>query len=243
MYQIAVCDDDKLFLQNIQFEIKRICCEHKILYKSYLFLNGNALLKKYEQQERFDLVILDISMPGKNEKEIAECLRKYDNLFDLMFVSSMEHEVFNTFSYGIASFIPKHRLNESFELEFVRILKLHEEKAQNTFLFKNRDSGAYVRYQFSQISYIDSVNRSVNLYLADKSHINVFVRSFEKLKKELAKYRFIEIHRTCIVNVAFIYRVDDFNVELETGELLLFSRRRKPEILDAIAEYVSEVVI
>lgn len=80
MISIAVCDDDKIFIEKTlkpllahAQKIARVVIEIK------LFTDGNRLLEEYKNSKSYDIVILDIDMPSINGKELASRLRKLDS--------------------------------------------------------------------------------------------------------------------------------------------------------------------
>lgn len=72
MWNIAICDDDTAIHQEIAQLLER-CAEKP--YQLYCFTNGNALLEA-AQEIVFDLIYLDMQMPGMNGVETARFLRQ-----------------------------------------------------------------------------------------------------------------------------------------------------------------------
>lgn len=72
MWNIAVCDDDTIIQQNIAQLLEQYADEPCQLY---CFTSGNELLE-VAQKTVFDLVYLDMQMPGLNGVETARFLRQ-----------------------------------------------------------------------------------------------------------------------------------------------------------------------
>ena len=63
--QILIVDDEKMIVENISL------CLQKEGYRAVGAYNGDEAIRFFEQH-RFDLVLLDISMPGMNGYEVME---------------------------------------------------------------------------------------------------------------------------------------------------------------------------
>ena len=121
---IAACDDDIVFLKNTMGKLLANAarrCGIKIDTK--FFTDGTKLLNDFKNGILYDVVILDIEMPHINGKQLAERLRLIDSSFFLVFITSHKMEVFNTFQYGIKTFIYKSADLQAGEDELVRVFK------------------------------------------------------------------------------------------------------------------------
>jgi PAS domain S-box-containing protein len=70
--QILIVDDEKRIVENISL------CLQKEGYRTVGAYNGDEAIKYFEQN-RFDLVLLDISMPGRNGYEVMEHIYGLDD--------------------------------------------------------------------------------------------------------------------------------------------------------------------
>jgi PAS domain S-box-containing protein len=70
--QILIVDDEKRIVENISL------CLQKEGYRTVGAYNGDEAIKHFEQN-RFDLVLLDISMPGRNGYEVMEHIYGLDD--------------------------------------------------------------------------------------------------------------------------------------------------------------------
>lgn len=75
MIKIAICDDDKMCLDNIAGAVARWSTDNNIQIKTEFFDNGDSLLD-YCSRENPDIVLLDIIMPLLNGMDTARELRQ-----------------------------------------------------------------------------------------------------------------------------------------------------------------------
>lgn len=242
--KVAICDDDIFFTKHLVKNVKEIFVSRHTPIEIETFSQGEALIKCFIDKKYFDLVLLDIDMPNIDGKKVANELRKFDNNFALIFVSSFEKEVYNTFTYRISSFIPKDKLDKLLDPELNRIISLIEEtKRANISLeiYDVDDKRQKILIPLKSIIYLESQNRSIILYTIN-GKFTLTSTHFEKTKEKLLPLGLVEIHRTCIVNPCYIFSINSNNVELDTGQTLTLSRRKRETIISAVSNIAKEVV-
>jgi len=104
LIKVAICDDDKEFRKNM----------HSIVEKHFLtkersvwiveFKNGNRLLASHV---RFDIIFLDIEMPGLNGIETALKLRKWDVNSKIVYVTNYENYKASAYKVHAFDYIDK----------------------------------------------------------------------------------------------------------------------------------------
>ena len=98
--RIAICDDNEKYINDkLKPLTVRAAAEANLSAEIITFTDGNLLVKAFEQGNGFDIVMLDIDMPGINGKAAAERLRLLDSGFFLLFITSFRAEIFNTIPY------------------------------------------------------------------------------------------------------------------------------------------------
>lgn len=90
MLRIAICDDDKILVTQIEEMLNRYLDKKMIDRYIDIFYDGASLERIYEKGDRFDIIYLDIEMSGKNGIEAAKSIRKLDRDVLLIYVSSYE---------------------------------------------------------------------------------------------------------------------------------------------------------
>lgn len=239
--KIAVCDDDKnyitLFLAKI---LNRVLESAQIVAEIAYFTEGNQLLKRFENDQTFDVIILDIDMPDINGKKLAAKLRNIDTSFHLIFISSYKVEVYSTLRFHVDSFIPKDASEEFFTIELTRVFK-ESYKGNNAYhFFEIRDENHRIikkKILVNSIFYMCCRTRKCYLYTGEKEYW-IWGIQFESLVKKYVSLGFFEVARGYIVNLQHISEVRELEVILDNNEIIQISRRKKKALLGVISEMI-----
>ena len=54
-----------------------------------------------------------------------------------------------------------------------------------------------------------------------------YTKAFSIFKGKILRKNFVEIHRTCIVNIRYIYSINEIDVTLDNNNRLPLSRRQR----------------
>jgi len=105
--RIAVCDDDKTFINEINDDIAEIKTENDIINIEE-YLSGEKLIKDFHKG-LFDIIILDIEMGCLNGLETAEYIRKLDSDVIIIFLTSYESFVYRGYEVKAFRYILKNQ--------------------------------------------------------------------------------------------------------------------------------------
>ena len=244
MLNIAFCDDDKQFLTKIVAMTESIFRNYRTDFHTYTFNNGEDLIDSFSKyQLYFDVIFLDIEMPKKDGKEVARELRILDKKFKLVFITAYPQEALNTFQYDVIGFLPKTLIQERLPDVIKQVIDKIDEDNPRIQIFKvnksSPDDGIMeVKIPLDDIMYFESVNRQVNLY-TKRETFTLHHCQFSDIVQKYIHLDFVDIHRTCIVNIKYIYSVDEAEIRLDNGIRLPVSRRKKQLIFDKFSEMIS----
>lgn len=87
MIKIAIVDDQEEDAELLKEYLAKYEEEHSILVQSTVFLASFDFLEKYHGE--YDVIFLDIEMPGSNGLEVAREIRSKDDAVGIIFVTSM----------------------------------------------------------------------------------------------------------------------------------------------------------
>ena len=107
MLQVGLCDDEPVLLDTLEEKVRRCFSENLIFAEIQAFTGGQNLLYEAEDGKRFDLLLLDIEMPGMDGLELASRLRLL--LPDALLIFITSHVEFALDAYELSTFryIPK----------------------------------------------------------------------------------------------------------------------------------------
>lgn len=219
--RIAICNDDEIYMKNCIKEItEEITKQLHISSDIFLFTDGHKLLKEFQQEKEYDIVILDIDMPTFNGKELAKKLRLMNTSFSLIFIASYKKEVYRTLQYQADAFISKDSEKSIIISELTRIIVNTKESNPYFEWFKiiekNKEKNM-VRIIRKDIYYFNKVNRHVIMHTYDKEYILV-ERTFQTLKDRYKNEKFHEISRGYFVNLNHVTMVKREELLLDNNE-------------------------
>ena len=240
MISIAVCDDDKIYLntvmRNLIKNVARIC---EIKVNVSFFVDGNSLLDEFLKGNLFDIVVLDIDMPSIDGKQLAQQLRLIDSSFYLVFMTSHEREIFNTLKYDFKTFISKGTDLQTQTNELVRVFsKFISESPIYEIITILRDGKTSVcKIPICNIAAFYLSDRNIYMKTTTEEVI-LQEKVFSKISGSYLSRGFFHTHRNCIVNIGKIKEICENEVILNTEDRLKLSKRCRKPLINALSEYI-----
>ena len=111
MLNVVFCDDDALFRERVMETVQRLCERHGIDLRCGQVASADELLAAMGTGS-FDLIFLDIDMPGMDGIRLGEELRAHGCGADIIYLSNMDDKVYEIFRVHPWSFVRKSRLDE-----------------------------------------------------------------------------------------------------------------------------------
>lgn len=238
MIRIAVCDDNALAAEQIQKILSQECRHFWEECRIEVFADAVTLVEA-DRENRFDVLFLDICMPEMDGFQLAEKVRKNSSKRFLIFVTSQDDLVYQVFTYEPFDFIRK-RSEELMRQDIAEVLaRLSAQFVQEEVLVLE---GAYhirekirireIRYLWSQKNYL--------LYMLENNR-QVRVRgTMAEAQRALEQKGFLRIHKSLLVNMRYIERIDyqQNRLEIIGGEYLEIGSKYKGEIGDRYLDYL-----
>ena len=121
MRNVAVIEDEKSASDALGQHLKRYGAETGEEFKIYVFPDAETFLQNYKAD--YDVVFMDIELPGMNGMTAARELRKLDGKVVLVFVTNMSQFAVGGYEVGAFDFILKPVNYSSFFLTDVSSLR------------------------------------------------------------------------------------------------------------------------
>ena len=232
--RVAVCDDDRVYLEQIKEEIKEYIgsMPGTVDMQVSLFTDGRRLYEAGQQQP-FDLVFLDIEMPERDGFWLAEQLGISCPETRLIFVSSHESWVFDAHEYMPLWFVRKGLLKR----DMGRALqKYFQVTARRKISYKIQGGFGAGEVLLRDIMYIECNGHTLTYKMSGGAEYSVY-GSLKPVAEELRDYGFLRIHRNYLVNQAYISQIEKQDAVLKNGAVIPMGRDRKKGVREMMMEY------
>jgi len=184
---------------------------------------------------RPDLVFLDVQMPECDGFDVLEQLGK-DLPAALVFVTAYDQYALRAFEAGALDYLLKPFDNARFGRALERAkqrIALGKDAPRKIERLAIKSAGEILFLKISEIDWIEAADYYVCLHVATKSHL--LRRSMSEVEQELCAGAFCRIHRSAIVNLERVRRLDvnqegGTDVVLGNGTRLRLSRRYKKQL-------------
>ncbi|WP_180270752.1 LytR/AlgR family response regulator transcription factor [Sporanaerobium hydrogeniformans] len=201
---IAVCDDsiDELSRISLLLEDYRRKRNRPITYE--VFQSATELLETLVVRQ-FDLLLLDILMPGVTGMDAAKELRRWNNEIAIIFLTSSREFAVESYRVSAVDYIIKPvREDELFPTIDKQLIKIAQEEAYLTL----KTGNGLIKLPFSKIVYVEVINRIVQFNLIEGEIRETYGYLADYEGALLATSYFYKPHRSYVVN---LHQVTELN--------------------------------
>lgn len=235
--RIACCDDEKQQLELYKTMFTNIEMRQDIKLNVEYFLSGNFMLERFQSEKNpFDLVYLDMDMDEKSGLDLAKEIRQnYHSDCLILFLTNYPKYMQNSFDVRAFQYMIKPFQFDEFERKFNAARKYLEKDDKNRVVLKIDEDN--VVFFTNEIYYIEKEKSSKQflVYLEDKCVVAKGVLS--AIENQLLEQHFMRTHRSYLVNMKHIRRIQKNDLVLSNGNLVPISRRKEKELKQQFMRY------
>lgn len=234
MLHIAICDDDRAAVENHKNMTEHCLKDCGSIGKIETYTTSdNLLCDIVEDRLFFDLILLDIEMPGCSGMEIAGKIRPCLPDVKIIFITSHIEYAIDAFELSIFRYVPKNDLNSRLPAAIRDAVKLIGLEAGKTYTIRTNSRLEKIPYR--EIYYIERDGKNASITAA--GGISKVRKSLQQVYAELGAEEFIFTDRGCIVNMIHILQIRDGMAVLKNGEALPISRSHLQDVKEQINHY------
>lgn len=227
MLNIAICDDDVSTTGKIEMLVHEIAKKNLLKVDTEAFWNGNSLLAAIEQGINFDIIYLDIEMENGDGISTADIIRTYDKNVIIMFVSSHENYMKDSFKARPFRFIVK-PLNK---VEFESCFKAaYDDICSGDYYFQYRYDRMNHKISVRDILYFESMKRKVAIVTEHETYMMSGKLNDIEISLKNCKTVFLRVHQSFLVNYKHIVSQAYSFIVLHTGQRISISEDRRKKI-------------
>ena len=235
LVRIAICDDDKEAVKSHGDIVKDCMRSCGIGYEIAAYTQSSNLLSDITDDHFFyDLILLDIEMPGMTGMELSEKIKPHLPNVKIIFITSHIEYAIDAFELSIFRYVPKSDLSNRLVSAVVDAAKLIELEAGREYIIQAARRMEKIPYK--DIFYIRR-DGGKNSMICSRLGISKVRKSLQQVFDELQAQEFIFIDRGYIVNIIQIMKVSDSMAYLKNGETLPISRSHLQEVKKQINRF------
>ncbi|PWJ49397.1 LytR/AlgR family response regulator transcription factor [Faecalicatena contorta] len=236
MYKIAICDDENEFRETVMKKIQDLNMVAGSICFSQ-FETGEELVKS---DMDFDLLFLDIQMPGLDGNKTSKIFREHNKKCILVFCTNYQTPKAENFKVYPYRYIMKDIKNKGLFEELPDILEEMMERGRKHYIVVTQD-GVITRVLLENVLYFTVDGRQTKI-VYNKSGVFQYIYCREKLKElypKLCQGGFEYAHSSFIVNMSNISRIEGKVIIMENEERLYISRSKAKIFDDAFTRYLN----
>jgi len=221
LFRVAICDDDSGFRKSVKEIITQNASAYGISCEFAEYSSGESFLADINTVKERDLLIIDILMGGINGMEVARKVRQIDRDIFIIFASSHikfspEGYTVRAVAYILKDFFFERNMKVALDSVIPELIR------QNSKIMLKTSEGE-IKFKVNRLMCAESNSHYVTYYLNRKESYTVREK-FSEAAKKLRQYDFIQIHRGCTVNPAFIRSISKYVLVLESDWEINISR-------------------
>lgn len=228
--RILICDDDKIYADELDLYIKEFMEGHHISYEIDEFCNPRDVLKS---NTSYNLAFLDIEMGEINGISLAKELKARNARTIIFFVTSYGEYLDDAWDLRAFRFFEKPINKERFKKSLEKALEFLDESYVDFFASVNN---AQIKIPVNDVIYIERSNRKIKLVTVNNTYYPR--ESLDEWRAKLPNTFFQTVHNSYIVNLHFVTQYDYSHLTVEGGAVIPIASRKQTEFRKIWFEYL-----
>lgn len=233
IYNVAIVEDEPTHLNALKDMLERYKRENGITLNVTSYRDIETFL--FEYKNCFDIVFMDIELPGMNGMDGARRLREIDPVVVLIFVTNMAQFAVQGYEVDALDYILKPVIYKNFAIKCDRALNVINLRPDKHVVVYGENN--INRMSVNDIIYVEVRGHHMNFHLSNGNVVDV-CGVLSKLADELKDYGYARCNSCYLLNMKYIKEINSSSVIMISGDELLISRRRRKGFLNEFASYV-----
>lgn len=221
---IGLCDDDIIDRNFIKYCLDKYSNANHMDYELYEYSEGEALVADLPNHE-FDVFLLDICMHNMSGIQVAEAIRERDKEVLIVFITSSKDYAMEGYRVHAVDYLLKpisyERICETMEW----ILKNLKVDSKVIEILSNR---VRMKLKVSTIMYAEVFNTVCVLHTTQDEYRTYI--TLDELCGLLEDNRFIRCHRSFLVNMDYVDKIEEHNFILKNMTMVPIGRKNCTEV-------------
>lgn len=236
LVRIAICDDEKVHRDKLRETLKD-CVILPVDAALFEYSDGSALIHSHVENPH-DIIFLDIQMDGMNGLEAAHAIRDNDKDVIIIFLTGYEQHMSQSFRIEAFDYVMKPADADRIADVLGRALRKYQDLR---YIVKFKMGDTVHALEVNDIVYIESMRRKVNIVTKDSKNEEYLINGIlDDYNTQLNKYGFLRCHRSCLVNMRYIKKIEDLFIKTTSGHTVYMSTRKRQFCLQEFNIYITK---
>lgn len=236
MIRIAICDDEESTLLENETSIKKYLQEIHQIAEVTAYQSGEFLLYEIQEGLFFDLIFIDIEMPGKSGMDITKIIKGISPETLVVFITSHTEFAIESYELSVFRYIPKDRIKDKLYTALKDAVSYINIQKDKSYLLVTPTR--YERISYDSIFYVKKENK--NTIFATSRGETYVRKTLNQVYEELDDKQFVYIDRSYVVNLMQIVTLTESEVILKNGVVLYASKKRLKELRNILTDFWGE---
>lgn len=234
--RVLICDNDNTYASRCKAQIIDLAKKHNVDVKVDIVDSWEKLLFHYsDKYTTVDLIYIEYSRGVLNGPEVAQKLREYGFIGDIVFNTSDEGHILEGYNVKALNYLIKYKTNDKkFEEVFLEAVQNTRDREKNylTFSYNKEEKSILIDH----ILYFEVQGHMVrvNYYKNNRFEKFEFYSTLQQLCELLESKGFVRIHKSYLVSIKHIFKRTSTEIEMANGEILPIGRAYKKNVVCAV---------
>ena len=231
MITAAIVDDDPNIRETLQAALITDTQKRRIPVQLSVCASGSEFLTL--PQEKWDLVLMDVEMPGQNGIETARQLRRVNDRAAIIFITNYIQYALE--GYEVQAFRYLLKPIDAAQFEQVVGTALDEIHHRQTAYLQLKGRSEIIRLAIDELIYAETKRGHLLLHTPGK--VLECYSTMEKLEQELKQEAFFRCHSSFLVALEAVRQIEKQDVVLKDGTRVPVSKNRKKGMKQALTNF------
>ncbi len=241
MLRIAICDDEKIFRNELKTILQHYMADRGVMYEMETFDSGSEFVALGIEMVRYDIVFLDINMDELDGIMTARCIRENSRKMFIVFITGFINYTIEGYKVDAIRYILKDKTN--LEVNVYESMDAIREKMNYKVTWREfQFCEGRRRIPLERLLYVESKLHKLEFHVMEDNLQKYTIKgSLNQMDDELSGEGFLRIHQSFLVNIKFIKNVSKYYALLNNGLRLDIPRKRYRYVEDRFISYKGEI--
>lgn len=227
----AICDDEVHFQLFLREKLESYYGMLEIEIE--LFSSGNSFLEKFrEHPYDYQLIFMDIEMPGINGIETSRLIRNMNQSVPVIFLTSHRELAMEGYEVDAFRFLEKPLQME----KLVKALNDYSKLWMQNGRIPLQDGENTILVNWTDIQYVQSENVYIHVYTDQARYL--IRKKLIDMEMQLPKNIFFKPHRSYLINLGYVSSFDGKNITMKNNLKIPVSRGKRDELKASVLNYL-----